>query len=350
MNPGYLTVLGLALIMALVLFLPFSVRKVEEELEAFLLLMGFAAVTVSGVWSCGLVWEALRAPVPIALAVLGAGFVFRAARPRIAALVEKMVAAFGLKAAVFLIVVALGLVSSVITAIVAALALSEIITVLKLERKCEVRLVALACLSIGLGAALTPTGEPLAAIIVAKLKGPPHHADIFYLWNLLWPWVLPGVAGTGLIAAAIASGQQDSRAAGLRVHGTETDGIIALRALKVYLFVAALALLGAGLAPLAEMTAAKMRPGGIYWLNMVSAVLDNATLAAAEITPSMPEETIRALLLGLLISGCMLVPGNIPNIVSAAKLNIKSREWAAFAVPLGLAIMLVYFIILEVLA
>ena len=40
----------------------------------------------------------------------------------------------------------------------------------------------------------------------------------------------------------------------------------------------------------------------------------------------------------------MLIPGNIPNIISASKLNIKSREWASVALPLGAVVMLVYFV------
>jgi predicted cation transporter len=75
-------------------------------------------------------------------------------------------------------------------------------------------------------------------------------------------------------------------------------------------------------------------------------VLDNATLAAAEIIPSLHERTVRFILLGLLISGGMLIPGNIPNIISASKLSIRSREWAAAAVPIGLVMMTAYFLIL----
>lgn len=79
---------------------------------------------------------------------------------------------------------------------------------------------------------------------------------------------------------------------------------------------------------------------------MISAVLDNATLAAAEISPAMDRETIEAVLLGLIISGGMLIPGNIPNIIAAGKLNITSREWASFGVPVGLATMVLYFVVL----
>ena len=81
---------------------------------------------------------------------------------------------------------------------------------------------------------------------------------------------------------------------------------------------------------------------------MASAVLDNATLAAAEIGPVISEFQIKSLLMGLLISGGMLIPGNIPNIISASKLGISSKEWARIGLPLGLVTMGLYFIILFV--
>jgi len=86
----------------------------------------------------------------------------------------------------------------------------------------------------------------------------------------------------------------------------------------------------------------------LYWINMASAVLDNATLAAAEIGPFMTESQIKSVLMGLLISGGILIPGNIPNIISASKLGITSKEWARIGIPLGLATMGMYFVILFV--
>lgn len=79
---------------------------------------------------------------------------------------------------------------------------------------------------------------------------------------------------------------------------------------------------------------------------MISAILDNATLTAAEISSKMITSQISAILMGLLISGGMLIPGNIPNIISASKMKIKSREWARLGIPLGLVIMIVYFVII----
>ncbi|HNT98741.1 MAG TPA: DUF1646 family protein, partial [Elusimicrobiales bacterium] len=190
--PEYLVVAGLALIMALTLVLPFSVKKVEEELEIFLFIMGVIAVTISGLWSGHLVLEAMKEPLPITAAVLGLGFVFRAVRPRLKGWLNWLVFKTGLTGAIFLMVLFLGLASSLITAIIASLLLAEIFTVLRLRRDFEVKAVVYACFAIGLGAALTPLGEPLSTIVVSKLKGPPHYADFFYLLRLLGAWIIPG--------------------------------------------------------------------------------------------------------------------------------------------------------------
>ena len=55
---------------------------------------------------------------------------------------------------------------------------------------------------------------------------------------------------------------------------------------------------------------------------------------------------ITGIIMGLLVAGGMLIPGNIPNIVAAAKLKITMKEWAAVGVPIGLALMVIYFVIL----
>ena len=122
-----------------------------------------------------------------------------------------------------------------------------------------------------------------------------------------------------------------------------------VRAGKVYAFVAALFLLGAGMEVVILKYFSHIRAEVLFWVNMVSAVLDNATLTAAEISPHLKQSQIDGALYGLLISGGMLIPGNIPNIISAGKLGIKSSEWAKLGVVLGLALNVIYFLIVFVL-
>jgi predicted cation transporter len=337
--------IGLFVILALVLLLPFFVKKVEEELEIFLFLMGCLAVTITWQWEVYLVKEAFIEPIKITLAVFIAGFIFNAFQKQITHNVNKTADAIGLKSFVFLVIVILGFLSSVITAIIAALVLVGIINCLLLERKHEIRIVILACYSIGLGAALTPIGEPLSTIVIAKLKTPPYNADFFFLLKNLWFYVVPGVLFFGLLGAFL---MPNKRKEGNSIGTCKEEKVkeVVIRAAKVYLFVMALIFLGKGFKPIIDAYISKIPYQGLYWLNIISAILDNATLAAAEIGPSMRVIQLKSALLGLLIAGGMLIPGNIPNIISAGKLKIKSSEWAKFGVPLGLAVMLVYFFIL----
>ena len=102
-----------------------------------------------------------------------------------------------------------------------------------------------------------------------------------------------------------------------------------MRAAKVYVFVMALIFLGAGFKPLIDAYLIKVSSQTLFWVNMVSAVLDNATLAAAEIGPTLSEAQIKSALLGLLIAGGMLIPGNIPNIIAAHAPSHQKYEWAS---------------------
>jgi len=119
-----------------------------------------------------------------------------------------------------------------------------------------------------------------------------------------------------------------------------------MRAVKVYVFIAALILLGEGMKPLMIWYLDKISPWGLYWINTLSAVLDNATLTAVEIGPTMALSQIISATMALLIAGGMLIPGNIPNIVAAGRLKINMKEWARIGIPMGVVIMLTYFVAL----
>jgi predicted cation transporter len=334
---------SLSVIMLAVLLLPFLVRRIEENLEFFLLAMGLAASAVSGVFSSGLLREALEEPLKITGAVVAAGLVFKFTRHRIRAGIGKIVERLHFGFFMFLVVFFLGLLSSVITAIIAALVLVEIISGLNMDRRHEVFYVVVACFSIGLGAALTPVGEPLSTILVSKLRSHPD-VDFFFPMRLLGPFIIPGLAALGIIAAAR---QGKPSVTGLAAP-EEPEGYVGVlfRGFKVYVFVVALVFLGAGFKPVIDAYLVRVPGWVLYWINMVSAILDNATLTAAEISPAMDRSQVRNVIMGLCISGGMLIPGNIPNIISANKLKIKSGEWARVGVPLGLVIMVVYFAIL----
>jgi predicted cation transporter len=347
---------GLTVILLLVLTLPFMIKKVEENLEPFLFVMGILAAIISGKINTHLVLEALQEPIMIASVVLVAGILFFVLKDQFSILMSKLLQKVPISALVAAIVLLLGLLSSVITAIVASIILVEVIFLLPLKRQNKLVICILACFAIGLGATLTPVGEPLATIAISKLD-----ESFFYLFHLLAKHIIPMVVFFALLTwvyTAKAAQENDSNINNQAAMTAEESLIedeaieedtwksIIIRALKVYLFVMALVFLGEGFEPLIEAYILGLNPQLLYWINMVSAVLDNATLCAAEISNSMNEATIKAILMGLLISGGMLIPGNIPNIISASRLRITSKEWAILGVPLGLAVMAVMFVIL----
>jgi predicted cation transporter len=515
--------LGLFAVFVVVLLGPFLWKKIEQNLEPYLFLCGAAAVTIASVWNWTLVRAALEEPLikGIVPAVLVAGLVFHYGKERIHGGIMGILRHIPLRWFVFLMIVGLGLLSSIITAIIAALLLVEITYVLPLNRRRRVEVVIISCFSIGLGAVLTPLGEPLSTIAIAALQGPPHNAGFFFLLVHLGVYVMPGLVVFGIIGAllvgyprprslerlllikphdaplpaaqkelAAASGKpclvlvktsdgfekeaaaelagraelrgarvwsvfipegvpghvivetdDPSEVAGLLVgarharslvkpapgspdlsglvesriletdpaegqivelvggpfkgqtgkvaSARQPDGAIRvelhesrfvvpvresgapqkevpaggpsaaeesctiepeklsevfLRSGKVYLFVMALLLLGGGMKVVIDKYFANVPAEGLYWANTVSAVLDNATLTAAEISKSLHIDQIKSALMALLIAGGMLIPGNIPNIIAANKLKIGSREWARLGIPLGLGAMLVYFV------
>jgi predicted cation transporter len=330
---------GLTIIFSVVLVGPFLNKWIESNLEIFLFVMGAVSATLSNAWTSEVIHEGFVAPINITLAVLVAGVLFHYTRRFVDRGMRRVLITVPLPAIVCAGIVILGLLSSIVSAIIAALLLVELITVLPLHRHAEVNLTIIACFAIGLGAALTPLGEPLSTIVVSKLSGEPYHASFFYLAKLLSYYVVPLVVTLGIVGIFLVRQARDDTEASLAAEEEERLSEVFMRAAKVYVFVMALIFLGAGFKPFIDAYLTKMSSQALFWVNMVSAVLDNATLAAAEISPSLSEPQIKSALLGLLISGGMLIPGNIPNIISAHALHIKSSEWAKLGVPLGLVIM-----------
>jgi len=357
--------IGLFAIVLLVLVGPFMVKKIEHNLEVFLFIMGILALTISSFysreslqaigytehqmelvgWNMEIVMEAIKEPIIklIVPMVLLAGIIFHYGRSYAQQAMNSIIKVVPAKIVVFLIVFILGLSSSIITAIIASLLLVELMNCMPFDRKTKINLVIIACFSIGLGAVLTPVGEPLSTIAITKLQGEPFHAGFFYLFNQLAIYIIPGCLAFGLLAMFFTG---KAKVQECMVSEEEDGGLrdVVIRALKVYVFVMALLLLGSGMKIVIDKYMLGISPQILYWINMISAILDNATLTAAELSPAMSQIQINAVLMGLLISGGMLIPGNIPNIISAGKLGITSGEWAKLGVPLGLVTMAIYFV------
>jgi predicted cation transporter len=347
-------VAGLSLVTLAVLILPFVIKFIEHNLELFFLACGVATVTISGLWSLDIVKEAFKAPLvigstPIGIfqVVLVVGLLMYYFNKPISRGILYVVNKLGYKLFVFLVIVVLGLLSSLMSAILAAVLLSEILLCLPIKKANKIKFAVVTCFAIGLGAVLTPLGEPLSTILVYKLSGAPYYATFTYPLTTFAPYVVPGVIIIALFGVFYL-GRGDSTVIECEIESSEGLKGTIVRALKVYVFVAALILLGEGLKPLIVWYLVKVPAAGLYWINTVSAVLDNATLTAVEIGPSMVSSQIVGAIMGLLIAGGMLIPGNIPNIVTAGRLKITMKEWAVIGVPIGIVIMLVYFVILSV--
>jgi len=358
---------GLFIIFLCVLILPFKVQQVEHNLEVFLFVCGIIALTIAGFmtlpgettgWSMAIIEEALLAPlkittvfgIPVGIVqiVLIVGLLIYWFHHNLEAAIVSMVDRFPLKAIIFFLIVVLGLVSSIISAILAAIILVEIVNALPVEKKAKVVIAVVACFSIGLGAGLTPLGEPLSTIVISKLSGAPYNAGFMFLFDNLAVYIIPAVIALGFVGVFLFNRCQTGDTNLECIIGRESIMEIVVRAGKVFLFIMALIFLGEGFKPLILEYIIRIPSAGLYWVNIVSAVLDNATLAAAEVGPALSLQQIVSALMGLLISGGMLIPGNIPNIIAACKLGITSREWAEVGIPLGLVLMGVFFVILFV--
>ena len=352
-EPVLYIVIGLVAIALMVLVLPFRVKRIGEHLEPFFLVMGIIAVSVSGLWSLGLVKEALKAPVMIGSIPLGIfqvvlifGLLIHHYNKPFHNGIVNLADKLGPKIFLFLFIALLGLLSSVISVIVTAVILAEVVAVLPFSRSHKIKTVVVTCFAAGLGAVLTPVGEPLSTILVKKLADPPYNAGFFFPVDMFGMYVIPGVIALAVFGAIYISRGISLQAEMVDAKYTETLRGVIMRAVKVFIFVAALILLGEGMKPLIVWYLDKITPWALYWLNSVSAFLDNATLTAVEIGPLMSRFQILSAIMGLLIAGGMLIPGNIPNIVAAERLKISMREWAVIGVPLGLIIMVIYFIAL----
>ncbi len=328
-------VIGLGLILIAVLLGPILVKSVERNLELFFLVLGALAAIVGGQFGWALLRDALTRPIGLTGAVLVFGILARLLRPGFDAAVQRLRAAFAARWIYFFLIVSLGLLSALITAVVAALLLVEAIAMLKLDRASETAAVVLACFAIGMGSGLLPTGGPLASIAIAALG-----ADFGYLVRLLWPLVVVGILIVGTLSLFIAPIQAAPLYAARPEEGWRE---IILRAVRIYVVVAGLVGLSWGARPVVGAYVSRVPQWILFWINSISAVVDNATLTAAEIGPELSHSQQRAILMGLLISGGMLIPGNIPNIVAANRLGITSREWVRMGLLVGLPLMLLCF-------
>ncbi|HLR11621.1 MAG TPA: DUF1646 family protein [Sporosarcina sp.] len=330
--------LFLSILLCTILLLPILNSFIERQLEFFLFCCSILAIIGTNQFSIPLLRHAIVAPISITIAVFIASLLFLYYESPFRKLIIFGYQRTPKRLFLALIPLLLGLLSSLITAIIATLLLITITRAVGLQGKDQVRFVIMNCFAIGVGAALTPIGEPLSTIVTNQLQASPT-----FLFQLLAPIILPLLGAFSIVTFFIVTPRPFSRNM-VQTRSYDTMHTIIVRTVKIYLFVFALTLLGISFQPLIEQYIIPLNLESIYWMNMLSAILDNATLAAAEMSPQLSEEAIRTILIGLLISGGMLIPGNIPNIIAAKQLNITSAQWARFGIPIGLLFMLIYYL------
>jgi predicted cation transporter len=330
MNPW----LALALLVLLLLG-PLLLAPLERNIEWLFLSLGILAAMAARRLDLPLVLHALREPWPISLSVVIAGSLFSRGQTTLAGGLAWLAKRIPRAVLVALLTFVIAMIASAVTAIVAALAFAEMIQLLGLQGAQRRRTAVAGCFAIGLGAALTPLGEPLATLATSALK-----LEMLGLMRLLGLYLLPGILVCSLLAGLCAGRAQGVRNVPLRsksLAGSMLEGV------RIYAFVAGLVLIGAAFAPLAGPRMAQLSPALLYWGNMISAAADNATLVAVELH-GLSAMQARPALIALLVSGGMLIPGNVPNIICAAQLELGSRQWARSGIPLGLLLLLAYFV------
>ncbi|MCE5298694.1 MAG: DUF1646 domain-containing protein [Methanoregulaceae archaeon] len=353
MDSHFIINAGLLCIILIIFFAPFIRKEIEHNLEIFLCFCGIIALIISG-WNWTVVQNALIAPfkitvlygIPIGIVqvVLIFGFIFYFWHERIHSGIIRITRSISLDAMIFSSIIVLGLISSIISAILATIIFLEIVHTLPVHRKSQVAITVTGCFAIGFGAVLTPLGEPLSTIAVEVLSGPPYYADFSFLFELLGLYILPGILAIGILGLFLNRKLMKDAGEQQYVVAKETMAGIFIRAGKIFVFIFGLILLGAAIEPFISVYIVNISTVSLYWMNIISAVLDNATLTAIEIDPLMTVLQIQSALLALLAAGGMLIPGNIPNIIAAGKFNIKTREWAEFGIPIGVAALGIYFL------
>jgi len=343
MEISLLTKILLGIIVVNLLVWPLVSKWVENHLEVFLLLVGIAAVTVTGGWSIDFIYQTLNAPVNVAFIVLVVSVIFNYYSRYIFRVLFVLFRYLEPQYSFAVLVFLLGITSSIFSVTVAALVLAEVLQVVNLERDQTIKVTICACYAIGLGSILLPLAEPMGLIIYNQLSAGPHQADFFFMLRHFFWWIAPGI-GLLALAAGYTVRQIDTN---IQLHireDKESYKSMLRRTWHIYLFVAALHLISTGLRPFAQSTVAHLSGKILFWANSASVVIDNATLAAIEVTPAVTLHNLMFMVLGLVAFGSMLVQGNLPNIVAAEKLGIKSREWARVAVPMGVVLTVIYFV------
>ena len=333
-----LTLALATLVIVVVLLGPVFIEAIERNVELFLLLIGVLTACIMGQFKAALVLAALSEPLSFTVAVLVFGATFRLLRDNLDQLLRRVIRLLNPRILCFCLAIILGFLAAFITPVVSVLVFAEAISLLRCDRWAEIAATVFACFAIGFGAGLTPLGMPGIAVVLRSL-----HADFWYLTRLLGPFVVVGVTLAAVPILFLPFASREPLDTTQEKDSWRT--VLLVRPGKVYVFIAGLVALSDGLRPVVNAYIHRLSDGLLFWMNTLSAVVNNSTLAAVEISPSLSMNQQRAAFLGLLISGGALVTGNIPNIVAASRLGITSREWARIGLGTGVLLILCFAVL-----
>jgi predicted cation transporter len=237
--------IGLIPIFLAVLLGPLLIKRIEQNLEMFLFLMGICAVAISRSWHIGIVEEAIQEPlvVGIVLTVLLAGLITHYIRPDFLRNINAILLDRITMKVIFLeIVVVLGLLAAIITPILSFFMLVEAVNHLPLTRKTRAKITILGCLSISLGAALALVDGPSSAIAITRMQGELPSAG-FLPPELQSLYIFLSILALGLIAMFFA--EENINSIRKQAYGkASAHKRIAIWSARVCMFTGALLLIG----------------------------------------------------------------------------------------------------------
>lgn len=311
-------------------------------MEWLMLGLGAAALSASWGWSEAVIVQALARAAALCGALLAGALAFAMFHRQLRDLVTRAAGRIGIRAAVAVAVGLSSLAAPFLSAPVAILMLVEILAALPLESGRRGEAAVLGSLGVGLGSGLSALGGPASAVLLAKLSGGAYPIGRGFLLELVGPWAVPGILGLA-VGAAILCGDLDPAAKPVPDDPLSLWSLLVLTG-RLFVFTAGLVLLGAGLMPLIERCFLGLHPAALYWANAAAAVTDNAALVTLEVSPSMSQDQLRYLFLGVLAAGSAVLTGDAQNLVAAHKLDIKARAWARVGVPASAALMVFFFL------
>jgi len=237
--------LGLIPIFVAILLCPLLVKKVEQNIEAFLFLLGICAVAISRSWHIGLVEDAIQEPiiVGIMLSALVAGLIAHYLGPHfLSGINDALLDGITMRVIFLEIVVVLGLSAIIITPILPFFLLVEVVNHLPLTRRIRANLTIIASLSICLGAVLALVETPHSMIAITKMQGALPSLNVLPM-ELQSLYVILCILALGLISAFFI--EEKVTAMEIRtMEGSAGFKNIAIWSAKACMFVGAILLVG----------------------------------------------------------------------------------------------------------